>query len=301
MPNAGHTFIDGFGKSFIFKMLPVGSLYTEHTIIGPHAVIDVDRLMVEIAMIREAGSTTILHIHPLANVLNPEDRAWEKNTLNHIASTMQGSAGAQIRKMSRDPGCMLAKDDPRLAEYIKDTHELMRGLINNHYTTLIETAQGFDLGINNGFYYPFTTSRDCMLGRVLDNAGVHPRELGNVIGSIRTYPIRVGNTEGGFSGPCYDDQHEITWKELSEKLGRDVLEFTTVTKRVRRVFTFSYKQMERFVEMIQPDYMFLNFTNYLTDGERDEFIGNLTEFLDDRYCRLALLGTGAGIDDMVVL
>lgn len=31
--------------------------------------------------------------------------------------------------------------------------------------------------------------------------------------SLRTYPIRVGNTANGTSGPFYPDSHELSWPE----------------------------------------------------------------------------------------
>ena len=84
---------------------------------------------------------------------------------------------------------------------------------------ILEVSQGFDLSLNHGTEYPYCTSRDITVGMALNSAGCPPSMLGNVIGSFRTYPIRVGNVEGGNSGPCHHDQTEITWADVSNTHG----------------------------------------------------------------------------------
>jgi adenylosuccinate synthase len=85
--------------------------------------------------------------------------------------------------------------------------------------------------------------------------------------TMRTYPIRVGNiykndhpTEGmiGWSGPWYHDQRELQWRDLGLSP-----ETTTVTKRPRRVASFSFVQYRTAVRALRPDYVFLNFVNYM--------------------------------------
>lgn len=306
MPNAGHTYVDNDGKSFVSKILPVGALFdtVQYILIGPHAVFDIDRLMMEIEeVVKFTGNHTIynrLRIHPLACVVHKDDKKAEFASLNGIASTMQGSAEAVMRKIKRDPAhANLAKNYNVLQPFLADTYYLMNKLLDDGYgTALAETAQGFDLGLNNGVVWPYVTSRDCMVGRILDNAGVSPKKLGNVLASIRTFPIRVGNTEGGFSGPCYQDQEELTWGEVSERCGSKVCEYTTVTKRVRRIFTWSNEQVERFCKMCGPDYAFLNFVNYLSEGEKPHVIKAIADFLQQQGCKLTLLGTGPKNNDV---
>ncbi len=305
MPNAGHTYVSDNGKSFVSKILPIGSLFdtVTHILIGPHAVFSIDRLLEEIqAVIDFTGNNTIwnrIRIHPLACVVDDADRKIEAKGLNHIASTMQGSASAVIRKIRRDPNnANLARNFPKLQPFLADTYYLMNQLLSTGSTALAETAQGFDLGLNNGVVWPYVTSRDCMVGRVLDNAGVSPKKLGSVIASLRVNPIRVGNTEGGFSGPCYQDQEELTWGEVSERCGSKVCEYTTVTKRVRRIFTWSNEQVERFCKMCGPDYAFLNFVNYLSESEKPHVIKAIADFLQQQGCKLTLLGTGPKNNDV---
>jgi hypothetical protein len=72
---------------------------------------------------------------------------------------------------------------------------------------------------------------------------------------VRTYPIRVG----GNSGPGYGDQYEIEWADIGVEP-----EITTVTKKERRVFTWSDAQYRQALVANQPDIVFLNFCNYLS-------------------------------------
>ncbi len=53
-------------------------------------------------------------------------------------------------------------------------------------------------------------------------------------------------------------RQELTWAELGQPEER-----TTVTKKIRRVFTFSWKGFNRVLKFVEPHLMFLNFVNYL--------------------------------------
>lgn len=304
-PNTGHTYVDGDGKSFISKIIPVGMAFesVKTIIIGPHAVFSVDRFKKELQMFRNAGGRdTEVMIHPLASVLTSKNIADEARTLNHIASTKQGSVAAQIAKMMRNPRlCSFADDNEYLRPMVQDTQTYIQDSLELGRTVLIETGQGFDLGLNHGHSWPYVTGRDCMLGRWLDSAGVHPRQLGSVIVALRTYPIRVGNTEGGHSGPCHPDQREMTWGELSADIGRNVEEYTTVTKRVRRLFTWSDDQVRRMCNFIKPDYAMLNYVNYLRGDDYHQITGRIGHLLGECGCQTRLLGTGAGLDEMTDL
>lgn len=81
------------------------------------------------------------------------------------------------------------------------------------------------------------------------DAGVPADYMGDVYLVIRPFPIRVGSIPAGSSGGCYPDQQETTWEEVARNAGLDpaavkAAELTTVTKRLRRVFTFSKTQVQ---------------------------------------------------------
>jgi len=302
-PNAGHTFVDG-GFVRVSKVIPIGAMFSsvETVIIGPHSVFDIDRFFEEMDEFGVGIGNQRIFIHPMAQVLTSENKYQEKGSLRSISSTMQGSAAAQIEKIMRNPNNIsLAKDCPKLGEYIADTHVVVQNALSKGRTALIETAQGYDLGLNHGYMWPYVTGRDCMLGRWLDNAGVHPRQLGSVITALRTYPIRVGSLPNSTSGPCHSDQKEISWDTISESIGVKTIEYTTVTKRIRRVFTWSDEQVSKMCRMIKPDYAFLNYINYVPVAAQRKVIDETAKELNEYDCKLALVGTGADLSDMVVL
>jgi adenylosuccinate synthase len=123
--------------------------------------------------------------------------------------------------------------------------------------------QGFSLSINASPFYPHTTSRDCGVLQGLSDAGIHPSYLGAVLMVARTFPIRVGAivADGetlGTSGGVYSDQHEITFADIGQPEER-----TTVTGRVRRIFTFSREQIRDSMAVNRPSHVCLTFCNYV--------------------------------------
>jgi adenylosuccinate synthase len=179
---------------------------------------------------------------------------------------MKGTGSAVARKIMRNADQRMppavAKYEERLAPFIITDTEY-RGMVYDSKLVLAEGSQGFSLGINSGFY-PYTTSRECTPMQIMSDMLLSPRHLRWNVGSMRTFPIRVANrfdSDGqmiGTSGPCYPDQRETSWEEIGVEP-----ELTTVTKLVRRVFTFSEMQFEHALQVCKPSHVFLNFANYM--------------------------------------
>jgi adenylosuccinate synthase len=270
MPNAGHTFVDSNGLKWINKVLPSGvySPQLEYICIGPGAVFDPHRLSYEIQeLLHSRNITAKVVIHPDAAILLPTHKHAEEMSLSPIASTMQGSMEASFHKMRRHTtGANTASHNHAILleagvwDYVVG-HDEYNMIMLNAKNVLAEGSQGFSLGINAGFY-PYCTSRDCTVWRLISDTGVMPQNSEiRVIGTARVHPIRVGNTPDGNSGNHYPDQEETSWEELGVEP-----EYTTVTKRVRRVFTFSHRQIREAILANKVDEVFLNFCNY--DGRQ---------------------------------
>lgn len=308
MPNAGHTFIDWNDKTHVFKQLPVAAsdCFNDSILclVGPHSCINLSILFEE--MERENCANRVF-IHPLAAIITDDDLKIEEEKAGHIAATCKGGHGANVRKMLRGKDAVLARDVRRLRPFIANTCDAVQSHLRISRRVLLESAQGFDLSLNHGTSYPHVTGRDCMLGRLCDNAGIPPRRLGTTIVSLRTFPIRVGDTEQGTSGPCYVDQQELTWEQIGRIAGAYVEpERTTVTKRVRRVFSWSDVQTRRMLDHLEPDYAFLNFANYLPKFEKGATgkigqVAAIRDVLAANGCNLRWVGTGAGYSDLEVL
>jgi adenylosuccinate synthase len=126
-------------------------------------------------------------------------------------------------------------------------HRDWRTLILSCREILLEGSQGWSLSLN-GPFYPYVTTRDCTPARFMSDAMVPLNLLNKVYGVMRVFPIRVGGDSGGW----YPGQMELTWDEL----GLDA-EYTTTTKKIRRVATFSHEQIEEAFFHCSPDFTIL--------------------------------------------
>lgn len=273
MPNAGHTYINADGTRYMFKVLPSSAVgpSIKQILIGPGAVFDLERLKEEMTHLR---TDQTLRIHPCAMVLTPDHRKKEEN-LDHIGSTRQGSAAAVIDKMWRSGKASTAKavlKDTKYAQYLA-SHAEWRIRLESSSGILAEGSQGYSLGINTQFY-PYTTSRDCSPAAFLSNMGIPIPMLDMVIGTCRTLPIRVGGT----SGDCYPDQEELSWEELQLQP-----EYTTVTNRERRIFTYSKMQIEEACWHCAPDLVFLNFANYVEKHYVENIVAHIDQISTVRW------------------
>jgi adenylosuccinate synthase len=88
---------------------------------------------------------------------------------------------------------------------------------------LFEGAQAVLLDIDHGTY-PYVTSSNTVAGQAAAGAGIGPREIGYVLGIVKSYTTRVG--EGPFPTELTD--------QTGETLGARGAEFGTVTGRKRR-------------------------------------------------------------------
>lgn len=281
MPNAGHTFVDEEGLKWVNKVLPSGVYSPGLKVIGigPGAVFNPFQLSHELEELNKRTTTNPrIIIHEAAAILHEEHIKAEAK-LNHIASTMQGSAEAMIEKIRRKGldgntvgfnaeylAGIKTSLGKKLSEFIVSAGEWNRVMLDSR-NMLVEGSQGYSLGINAGFY-PYCTSRDCTVWRLLSDCAIPATRNLIVVGSARVHPIRVGHTHGGHSGPSYPDQTELSWETLGVEP-----EKTTVTGRVRRVFSFSEQQIRDAVNANCVDKVFLNFCNY--DPKEAVRVGNI--------------------------
>ena len=114
--------------------------------------------------------------------------------------------------------------------------------------------------------------------------------------AIRTYPIRVAGNSGPLPG-------EITWEDVQRESGYPypISEFTTTTKRLRRVARFDWSVVDQAVAANSPTQIalhgadYIDYANYaatnwsdLTDSAR-QFVSGLEARLG---VPVAFVGTG---------
>jgi len=170
----------------------------------------------------------------------------------------------------------------------------------------IEGAQGYSLSIDHGFW-PYVTSRSCTTIATMAACGLPPLPNLDVIGTMRTFPIRVADRfseGGGSSGPCYPDQHEISWADIDR-----TPEITTVTKKERRIFTFSAQQVLEAMRQNRCSHTFLSFLDYIPEVDRgvqtdmpiparQMFLDQMTELCRTVGSYLKYYSTGPHVGDM---
>lgn len=277
--NAGHTYVNkAKGVHLMTQQLPTAAVVSKTVkkiLLGPGSLIHAQTLINEIEQNKDALEGKQLLIHPHAAVVEDYHSEAEKQYATRIGSTTKGVGEAMIERIRRDPTdpnivvhrWMYNNHDHPLAKYVVTRRGYDEALRESE-NVLIEGAQGFSLSLYHG-KYPYTTSRDVTPWQILADCGV-PFAWHNhvhVIGTCRTYPIRVNNRDGS-SGPCYPDQIELDWGVLAD---RGVApELTTVTKLKRRIFTFSPTQI-RDAAFHCGGYwktkIFLNFANYCRNDE----------------------------------
>jgi len=264
-PNAGHTFYWD-DRKYVTHLIPASAIINKRNQIyfSAESVIDEDLLLKEIDEFNIDPAR--IAIHPRAMVIRQEDKNQEHQPggIEVIASTQSGTGAVRAAKILRQP--VTVEQHPRLKEFAR-VLPLMRWMDDFDAGIYVETGQGLGLDINHGLAYPYCTSRSVHPGQILAELGVLPQYMGNLMLCTRTFPIRVGNPtrdgkEVGYSGPFYDDSTEIQFKDLGVED-----ELTTVTKRVRRVSTFSMEQYEYEIDFLRPTHVFLNFINYYENGK----------------------------------
>ena len=307
-PNAGHTYISSSGRKFVHRMLANGivSPNLKRLLIGPGSVIDTTILLMELNNCRDLLQGCVLIVHPNAMILNASHAEAERENLVSIGGTLKGNGAANMERIWRDPSNICVASNKFPAEVSGAIKELgiefyidslaYAHAIDESRLIQIEGSQGHSLSIYHGLY-PFTTCRDVSTAQVMSDCAIPYKIVPLVYGTMRTYPIRVANRyddEGemiGTSGPCYPDQAETTWEEL----GLEV-EFTTVTKLPRRVFTFSFYQVSDAVRQCGVDKLFLNFANYVDKEDLVEICANIQETTG---LPISLFGLGPAHNDIV--
>ncbi|CDE25586.1 adenylosuccinate synthetase 2 [Clostridium sp. CAG:440] len=270
--NAGHTYVDDNGKKIIVSHLPMAMVNSNcKLVLNAGCVITPEILFDEIRKYSDLIGNRKIYINPRAMIIQNRHREEEKKIIKS-GSTFKGCGVAQAEKIIRKPGTILAKDYFKtLPNDMKNKIEIVdTAIMINNCTEdiLIEGSQGQDLDINYGLDYPNVTSRMCSTSQLIADAGCSPFKVKEIYMIIRPYPIRISNkTNIGidiYSGD-YAGSKEISWEEVKKRSGCNIelKEYTTVTKKVRRVFEMNWERLKYNVMINQPTQIVLNFAQYI--------------------------------------
>jgi adenylosuccinate synthase len=282
--NAGHTVYTlhgpangesrlGAWEKHVMQQIPCAAYANPDAelVIGPGALISPEIFGKELELLAEWRRQRGLDPRPVfvdgrAHVIHQDqiDREAESGLDVRIGSTStiarEGIGVAQADRVMR-ADCVLARDfyndvGPRIA--IVDVPRFLNGLRAVGYDILLEGTQGTGLSLTTGAF-PYVTSRNTTAAGLAADAGVPPNAIEDVILVCRSYPIRVA----GPSGPFYEDSREISWEDIGVNPEN---ERTTVTKKVRRVATFSLDQVAEAASINGATEIALTFADYLTPG-----------------------------------
>jgi adenylosuccinate synthase len=272
--NAGHTVYaaDGAGwDEYIHQVIPSAATVDPAMDIymAPESSFGLDEFFEEYQdMIDRWGEKAAgrLTVDPKAAVITGEHRheEAERKLGDDIGSTVHGCGAVRVEKIWRSAGNVrLAGQYAALDGFMPEGGRRVPDLITEHgqdgESVLIEGTQGTLLSMNQSPHWPYSTSRDCTAPAFLSSAGVPPTATRHTWAVFRTYPIRVG----GHSGPM--DGEEIDFETISERAGHTEppVEFTSVTKKKRRIFEWSWDQFEFALRLNDPDLIAVTFLDYL--------------------------------------
>src|SRR5438445_1558547 len=234
-PNSGHI-VHEHGRQYCFRLVPSGIVYGRRGFLAPAAVVDLQVLRDELH--KYEVSPELFTVDPFSVVITERHRKEETMLRRAISSTGSGTGAATAAKVLRTPGTRLIKDmlndNPWIAPYVRDVRSEINELIDRGFRIIVEGTQGFGLSLHHSRRFPRATSKDTSAGQFVMESGLSPVLVDEILMVIRTFPIRVA---GAQSGVLLD---EISWDDVRQESGypHEVSEYTTVTKKIRRVGRF---------------------------------------------------------------
>ena len=295
-PNSGHTVVSDTGERYVLRQLPSTAMLPGMLCVLPAgSYVDLEVLAAEMTKLRIPPHQ--VKVDESAVVVSDEARRAENDAgLGRlIGSTESGTGAAVLMRVARTGGAVLARDVPQLKPLLADTPALLRKLIDSGDRVIIEGTQGFGLSVLHARDYPFATSRDTTAAGFASEAGISPLDVDAVVMVLRSFPIRVA----GNSGPL---PLEVDWRTVTEEGAHDHLieEFTSVTKKLRRVAKFDASVVRRAIQVNAPTSIVLNHLDYVDhqsciSGRPTSMIEEFVEHIERQIDRhIDYLGISAG-------
>lgn len=258
-PNSGHT-VDYRGQRYELRSLPAGFINQRtRLLLAAGSLINPEILLTEIKIAgidpQRVGVDRNAGI--ISSLQSEEERSLSLR--DRLGSTLSGTGSGVANRALRKPDFKLAKDILELQGFLTDVSEEANGALDRNGKVVIEGTQGFGLSVYHSPHYPYATSRDTTASGFLSEVGVSPRLVTDIIMAVRTYPIRVA----GNSGPL---AKEVTWEEIQRRSGypTEIKEYTTTTKKLRRVGLFDIEQVKRAARVNRPTQIALHGADYLS-------------------------------------
>jgi len=256
--NAGHTIVIN-GRTFVFHLLPSGSLKRKRLLIGPGVALDPITLDEELGMIAKEGGQADLMVDDRCTLVTPLEKEMDSfverlRGSNAIGTTKRGIGPAYaMRALRLTPRAgdlekgefdlasavsfckSFLREIPDLDQWKEKSRQVLAGrtgdvggevmkLNEAGHSVMFEGAQGALLDLIFGTY-PFVTGAHTIASYVPAGLGIPNRALGDVMGVVKAYTTRVGG------GPFPTEIHD----ETGEVIRREGKEYGATTGRPRRV------------------------------------------------------------------
>lgn len=292
-PNAGHTVYVGDTK-YVLRHLPSCAVIPNaYLLISAGSMINLDILDREIndlnSMGMEIGGRLLIDDQAIIVTNGMIDREKGMKLGQNLGSTQTGTgmaASDRCLRLAQTFGMVMEsapysvpsnirhaiinhqKDVEGIAcQSVSEMVNLVKHGETNHI--IIEGTQGFGLSTLHGGHYPFCTSKDTTASAFASDVGIPPHHVDEVVMVIRTYPIRVGGNSGHM-------ENEINWDIVKKRCGatEDLVEMTSVTKKIRRVGEPDWDLFKRAYVANGPTKIAIHGMDYLNwedRGIRDKF------------------------------
>ncbi|RJE89668.1 adenylosuccinate synthetase [Paenibacillus sp. 1011MAR3C5] len=298
-PNAGHTVISN-GEKMTMRLIPCAFINKKCLLaMSAGSLIDVDILLQEMETLKIDPASLI--IDPQAGIIEQKHKDLESSMKSDNMSSGCGVGYATSDKILRKEDFKLAKDIEALAPYLNNVEKMANEYIDSGKKVMVEGTQGFDLSIHHGSY-PYVTSRDTTAATFCGEIGLSPKVVEDIILVLRTFPIRS----------CKGPINELTWEDVTNisQSTKNIIEYASVTKKVRRVGQFDEEMLEKAIRINRPTQLALNFVDYL--DAHDYKVRNYSDlsyktkkFIEELERKfnvpVTLIGTGEGIEDTIDL
>lgn len=260
--------------------------------IGPGAIISTKIFSDELTKLQkwrlDRGIPAItIHVDPRAHTVTPEmiEQEAASDLADRIGSTSatarEGIGTTQAARVLRHAECALAGSTFDWADMNVELCDVPM-ILSKEKAILLEGTQGYGISLTTG-EHPYVTSRNTTAAGLAADCGVAPNRLDRIILVVRTFPIRVA----GNSGPFAHGSKEITWTDIGVN-PED--QRTSVTKKIRRVATFSISQVREAAIVNGATEIALTFCDYLRHDLLRWYLVQQIE--QETGLPVTLLGTG---------
>lgn len=252
-PQAGHTVTSNVKVT----QVPSGLINPKsRLLIARGTLISPDVFLKEVKEYNLAGR---IFIDKGCTIIEKRHIQEEAELVKRIGSVGTGVGPARVERIMRS--AKIAKDEPRLKEFLTDVAEEVNTAAGKKKRILIEGVQGYGLSLLDHRYYPYVTSQDTTASQFAADTGIGPKLVDHVVVIFKAYVSRVGE----------DPRYKQWNQKKADKMG--IVERGSVSGRIRKLSNFNIEMAAEAIMRNTGDQAVLTCIDRLFPGNE-----NVTEF-----------------------